>query len=155
VSSVPLGVLVARDEASPAWMIDRWRAIGVLLDPPAIETSPLSFQHAKPVHAATLPLVLDCRKAMDYSVNLANGVPSVYVVLRDRARRDNWPEVRLISASPFEVQPYLGNGIETVDRVPMPSRLVDLVRQIITLGTTAAPLAGGTGSNLDLSAGTR
>lgn len=70
---------------------------------------------------------------MDYKVNLANGEPSVYVVLAESTRRVAAPrvDVRLVSASPFEVQPYRDAGHEMVDRVPMPPRLVALVRALI------------------------
>lgn len=126
--SIPLGVLVTRED--DAWLANRWRAVGVFLDPPG--TPSARSTRGAPYHAATMPLHLDCRKSMEYKVNLANGEPSIYVVMAEDARRPTGPQVqiRLVSASPFEVQPYRDDH-GTVDRVPMPPQLIELVRSLL------------------------
>ena len=82
-------------------------------------------------HAATLPLVLHRKETTGYRVNLANGVPSVYVVLREDPTASDPVQVHLVSASPFEVQAYGESGMETVERVAMPERLVALVQAFV------------------------
>ena len=84
-------------------------------------------------HAATLPLVLHRKETMSYRVNLANGEPSIYVVLReDPESGDSMPvTVHTVTASPFEAQAHSNLAFDTVDRVPMPDRLVELVQAFI------------------------
>jgi len=133
--SVPLGVIVSRETLGDPWQMYRWRPIGVVLDAPP---APLwrEIHREKGIihyHAATLALRLDAGEAMAYRVNLANGVPCVYVVMSEdggnsKMRRST---VRHVTASPFEVQAFGGHGAETVERVPMPAPLIDLVRSVI------------------------
>ena len=92
--------------------------------------------------AATLPLELDYRQVTAYRVNLANGVPSVYVGIQQHpAGGTEMPIlVRSVSASPFEAQGYR-SGYQMVERVPMPAQLVARVESFIADHGHAAPCA--------------
>lgn len=134
VVSIPLGVVVARERIDHPWQDYRWRPVSVFLDAPPVEgwrelRRGAGFVH---YHAATLLLDLHRKETTSYQVNLANGLPSVYVVLREREGESETPmEVHLVTASPFEAQAYDGSGFEIVERVEMPDRLVALVERFI------------------------
>ena len=132
--TIPLGVVVAREKVDYPWLDYRWRCTGVLLNAPPGEWR-LLRRGTDSVHyyVGTLPLSLHRKETMSYQVNLSNGEPGVYVVLRED---QNLPperplEVILLTASPFEAQAYGESGFQTVDRVSMPEPLVDLVEEFI------------------------
>lgn len=131
--TVEVGIVVAREKIDHPWQDFRWRPVSVFLDAPAkaewreLHRGP-GFVH---YHAATLPLVLHRKETTGYSVNLANGVPSLYVVMREDPSSSDPVQVHFVSASPFEVQPYIESGMQTIERVAMPERLVALVQTFI------------------------
>ena len=133
--TVPLGVVIAREKVEHPWQDYVWRPVSVFLDAEPVAEWRL-LRHGpgfEQYHAATLPLEFHRKETASYRVNLANGVPSVYVVLRDGAEgASTYPmHVHLVTASPFEVQAY-GHGIEEiVGRVAMPERLVALTQEFI------------------------
>jgi len=133
--AVPLGVVIAREKIDHPWQEYRWRAVSVFLDAP--ETANWRMLLNEPAmtqyHAATLPLVLHRRESMAYRVNLANGEPSIYVVLREESDPESdFPVgVHGITASPFEAQTHGEFAFDSVDRVAMPERLVDIVQSFV------------------------
>lgn len=133
--TITLGVVVAREKIDHPWQEYRWRAVSVFLDAPErANWKPLvSEPHSAQYHAATLPLVLHRKESMSYRVNLANGEPSVYVVLREDDDEDSgFPvSVHAVTVSPFEAQMHGELAFDSVDRVPMPDRLVGLVEAFI------------------------
>lgn len=133
--SVPVGIVVSRETVDHPWEEIRWRSVGVLLDPPAKAqwrevARGRGYAH---YHAATLSLTLTRKCAMNYRVNLANGVPSVYLVIRQRpgAGADVPIEVCRVSASPFEIDAQSLDTSEHIERVPMPAELVALVQSFV------------------------
>lgn len=143
--AIPLGIVVACEKVVHPIADVRWRAVDVMLDPPSrsdwreLSRGP-GYQH---YHAATLPLVLSAQNLMDYRVNLANGVPSVYVVVQARpgASADTPIDVRAISASPFAAELFSDDSRARVERVAMPRGLVVAVEQFIAecMSPAAAP----------------
>lgn len=133
--AIPLGVVVVREKIDHPWQDYRWRAVGVFLDAPeqANWRKLLSEPNMTQYHAATLPLVLHRRETMAYRVNLANGEPSVYVVLReDNESGSEFPVVvHGVTASPFEAQTHGEFAFDSIDRVAMPERLVALVEAFV------------------------
>lgn len=133
--SIPLGVVVAKEKLSNPWQDHRWRPVSVFFDAPDVaQWQELGrgpgYVH---YHAATLILTLHRRETMAYRVNLANGDPTLYVVLRDDAEDTaNRPvDVHLITASPFEAQSHGDLGFDFVEAIPMPERLVSILRNFI------------------------
>ncbi|MGD9786243.1 MAG: DUF3305 domain-containing protein [Hyphomicrobiaceae bacterium] len=133
--TVPLGLVVARERIDHPWQEYRWRAHSVFLDAPAEASWRKIYSSAGTdhYHAATLPLVLHRKEAMSYRVNLANGEPSLYVVMREDSDGENGAPISVhsVTASPFEAQSYGNMAFEQVDRVGMPHRLVELVRAFV------------------------
>lgn len=133
--TIALGVIVAREKIDHPWQEYRWRAISVFLDAPqsANWKTLVTEPHMTQYHAATLPLVLHRKETMSYRVNLANGEPSVYVVLREDDDPDaDFPvSVHAVTASPFEAQMHGELAFDSVDRVLMPERLVALVEAFV------------------------
>ena len=138
--SIPLGVIIAREKISNPWQDYRWRPVSVFFDAPTtpewteLRKGP-GFVH---YHAATLILTLHRKETMAYRVNLANGEPSIYVVLRDDGEdSEGRPiDVHLLTASPFEAQSHGDLGFDFVEAVPMPDRLVGIVENYITVHHT-------------------
>ena len=133
--SIPVGIVVAREKIAHPWQTYRWRPVSIFLDAPNITQWRELRRDDKSVlyHAATLNLELFRKETTAYQVNLANGEPTVYVVLReDPDTDDDWPvEVNLVTASPFEAQSHGDVGLDSVDGVPMPQQLVDIVHAFI------------------------
>ena len=132
--TIPLGVVVAREALDHPWQSHVWRPLSVFLGAPAIsawrelQRGP-GFEH---YHAATLLMELHRNETAGYKINLSNGVPSIYVVLRETPENDNAPlDVHLVTASPFDVQAYGANSGEIIGRVTMPDELVELVTAFI------------------------
>ena len=132
---IPLGVVIGREKVDHPWQEFVWRPVAVFMEaPPVNEWRPLrSTAKMQLYHAATLPLDLHPKETTSYQVNLTNGTPSVYVVLRETSGpNQRWPVyVHMITASPFEAQAYGDSGFERVERVPMPEPLVSLVDQYV------------------------
>lgn len=133
--TVPLGVIVVREANSHSWEEFRWRTVGISLDTldkadwrgRAREGSRSGY------HAATVPLTLQSKETISYRVNLANGEPCLYVVLRQDplAPAEQPISVRCVTASPFEAQAHTDISLDWVDRVPMPARLVSIVEGFV------------------------
>ncbi|MEQ1711117.1 MAG: DUF3305 domain-containing protein [Hyphomicrobium sp.] len=147
--SVPIGVIVARERSSDPWHDYRWRPVSVVMNPPegAAWREVERGRDFVRYHAATMPLVLTAKEKIAYRVNLANGVPSVYVVLReDRATGAAMPvSVAHLTASPFEIQAFgqdFDDGMsDIVERVPMPEQLVQLLQSYVDGKIQSAPLS--------------
>lgn len=141
--TIPLGVVVACEKIDHPWQEYRWRAVGVFLDAPEkANWRPLrKDQSSTHYHAATVPLVLHRKETMSYQVNLANGEPSLYVVLREQSDSDADRPVSVcqVTASPFEAQSHDNLAFDIVDRVAMPERLVALVEAFIDEHHTEEP----------------
>jgi len=135
--SIPVGVVVAREKIAHPWQSYRWRPVSVFLDAPKIEGWRELRRDDRSVlyHAATLNLELFRKETTAYQVNLANGEPTVYVVLReDPDTDDDWPvEVHLVTASPFEAQSHGDVGLDNVEGVAMPAQLVETVHAFIEM----------------------
>lgn len=135
VIEVPLGVTVIREKIDNPWQDCIWRPASVFLDAPPVtewrllRTGP-GIEH---YHVATLPLELHRKETAGYRVNLANGEPSVYVVMRfGGADGGGDPvHVHLLTASPFDIEAYGINSDEIIGRVAMPEPLVELVQAFI------------------------
>ncbi len=156
--TVPLGVIVVREAMSHSWEEFRWRTVCVSLD--ALDKADwrrnARTKGLPEYHAAMVPLTLHSKETISYRVNLANGEPSLYVVLRHdpQASAGHPITVRCVTASPFEAQAYSDVALDWVDRVPMPARLVGIVQGFVahdcmddevpeTPGSSAIGAAGG------------
>ena len=72
------------------------------------------------------------KDAASYHVNISNGVPLLYVVTRDPAHGSGAPlSVRFVSASPFEAQSLAESGLDVIERIPMPDRLLAMVSEFV------------------------
>ncbi len=136
--TIDLGVVVEKRRIDHPWQEWSWLPVAVIPGAPKVEgwtvmtTDPDCIQY----HAATLPLELHRKETEGYLVNLADRVPSVYVVLRDNDDDDEDEEggedtpmtVHLVSASAFDAQDYMDSGEEIVEAVPMPPDLIAWVQ---------------------------
>ncbi|MEL7048182.1 MAG: DUF3305 domain-containing protein [Pseudomonadota bacterium] len=135
--SIPLGVIVSKERTSNPWQDYRWRPVSVFFDAPPnagwseVRRGP-GFVH---YHAATLILSLVRSETMAYRVNLANGEPSLYVVLKDGSGANHAVaspiDVHMLTASPFEAQNHGDLGFDIIEAVRMPDRLIGIVENFI------------------------
>ncbi len=132
--TIPVGIVVARETVDHSWPATRWRVAGLLLDPPAEAhwRKVAGVANTPRYHAATLPLSLVAKDIASYQVNLSNGVPSVYVIAREQGQDAGAPlAIRHVSASPFEVRSLAVDGLDSVESVAMPDRLLTTVARFI------------------------
>ena len=126
---MPVGVIVRKTPGVTRWARWSWRAVALL--PGA---GPADWQELRregetvEYHAATLPLSLWPDETEAYMVNLSDGQPSLYLVLRDELKGETPLNAVLITASPFEGQDYADTGEEIVEKIPMTEGLIAWVR---------------------------
>ncbi len=133
--SIPLGIVVARQELEHPWQDYTWRPAGVIVGAPnlpawkEVDSGP-GWTH---YYAATVPLELHRRETEAYRVNLNNLKPAVYVVLREGegSETDRPVEVHLATVSAYEAQDYLDSGEDIVEPVTMPETLVAWIEKFI------------------------
>lgn len=133
-TTLPIGVIVLREEIDNAWQPVVWQPVSVFLHAAPVESWRELRRDARRVHyhAATLPLELHRKETASYIANLGSGRPSVYVVARDQPEDGERPiRIHLATASPFEVQAYGATEGERVHELDMPSALVELVAAFV------------------------
>ncbi len=126
---MPVGVIVRKTPGVTRWAKWNWRAVAVL--PGAAPADWVELRRegdAVEYHAATLPLNLWADETEAYMVNLSDGQPSVYLVLRNDLDGNRPMDAALITASPFEGQDYADTGEEIVEKIPMTEGLIAWVR---------------------------
>ena len=84
-------------------------------------------------HAATLLLELFRKETESYIVNLTDGMPRLYVVLRedDEGTSEHDYVPFLVTASPHEAQDYLDSGEEIVEGIPMPPGVFEWLQAFV------------------------
>lgn len=126
---MPLGVVVRKTPGVTRWAKWNWTAVAIL--PGAAQAHWSELRHegdSVEFHAATLPLTLYSADTEAYRANLADHMPSVYVVMRASPDCPDPFRVELVTASPYEGQDYADNGEDLVEKVPMPEGLIAWVR---------------------------
>lgn len=126
---MPVGVVVRKTPGVTRWAKWNWRAVASLPGAGPADWVELRREgDAVEYHAATLPLTLWADETEAYMVNLSDGQPSIYLVLRDALDGERPMDAVLITASPFEGQDYADTGEEIVEKIPMSEGLIAWVR---------------------------
>nr|WP_174818378.1 DUF3305 domain-containing protein [Ruegeria atlantica] len=126
---MPVGVIVRKTPGVTRWARWNWRAVALLPGAGPADWQELRREgDAVEYHAATLPLTLWADETEAYMVNLSDGLPSLYLVLRDELKGETPLNAVLITASPFEGQDYADTGEEIVEKIPMTEGLIAWVR---------------------------
>lgn len=126
-ASIPVGVVIVREEIDSPWQDCIWRAVDVLPGAPPVEgwKELARTDGAIRYHAATVSLELHRKETEAYLYNLEGGDPVLYAVLSENdGEEDGFPyRVHLLTASPFEAQDYLDGGDDIVEPVKMPDEI--------------------------------
>lgn len=133
--SMPVGVIVVREEIDNPWVDAIWRPIAILPGAAPVE----GWRELKRAdrwvqyHAATVPLELYRKETEAYKFNLEGSEPVVYVVLVLAEDHDEaFPYVvHLVTASPFEAQDYLDSDEAIVEPIRMPEPLAQWVAEFV------------------------
>lgn len=128
--TMPLGVVVRKSPGVTRWAKWAWRVSAVL--PGAAQANWRELRRdgeTVEYHAATLPLTLWAAETEAYLTNLADGAPSIYVVLRNEPDGNAPLDVAVVTASPFEAQDYTDNGDDLVEKVPMSAGLAAWIEE--------------------------
>jgi hypothetical protein len=135
ISTIPIGIIVARERVRHPFPDSRWRPVSVIVDSPDARgwrvirrDDDYSLFHAGPVD-----LRLTSAESPAYRINLSFGRPVVYIVLSETPPSSPQPvNVAALSASPFEAQ-RLGetSGLGQVERVEMPPPLVGRLQEFV------------------------
>lgn len=124
-TDLPLGVVIRRTPGVTRWAKWSWSVAAVLPGAAPADWAELRRDgDCIEYHAATLPLTLWPDQTDAYLINLADRVPSIYVILRPAASGPAPLEVSLVTASPFEGQDYADTGEEIVEKVAMTDGLI-------------------------------
>lgn len=142
--TISLGVVVERRKIDHPWADYSWKPTSVIPGAGPVEEWKQIAAGEDYVwyHAATLPLTLYRSDTEAYLVNLADAVPSVYVILRqaDTASPDDQAYyVFDVTASPYEAQDYLDPAADIVEPVPMPPALIAWVEEFINAHHVEVP----------------
>jgi hypothetical protein len=134
--SIPMGVIVAREDIDSQWQDHVWRPIGVLPGAPEIEewTELRRGEGWVHFHAATVRLELFRKETDSYKFNLEGSEPSLYIVLSDEDDDDDDDRplsVHMVTACPYEAADYLDSGEQIVEAVAMPPEIYALVSDFI------------------------
>ncbi|KIC44179.1 molybdopterin-guanine dinucleotide biosynthesis protein MobA [Ruegeria sp. ANG-S4] len=126
---MPVGIIVRKTPGVTRWARWNWRAVAALPGAGPADWVELRREgEAVEYHAATLPLTLWADETEAYMVNLSDGQPSLYLVLRDELKGEHPLNAVLVTASPFEGQDYADTGEEIVEKIPMSEGLIAWVR---------------------------
>lgn len=138
VASLPVGVIIERRRIDHPWQEWSWCASDVIPGAAPIEQWKLlrESDDLQQYHAATEQLELFRKDTESYLYNLNSPQPSLFIVIRefddDEDEDHEFPVyVHLVTASPFEAQDYLDSSEETVDAVPLPKVLVELLKEFV------------------------
>ena len=133
--SIPVSVVVAREDIDSQWQDHIWRPVSVLPGSPDVDEWTELQRGEGWVHyyAATVELELFRKETDAYKFNLEGREPVVYVVLSDEDDiEDDRPiGVHLVTASPYEAADYLDSGEQIVEAVAMPVELFALVSDFV------------------------
>ncbi len=124
---MPVGVLLAARPPKTAWGEEQWTPHDIVAG--TTDLAPWTKMRAEDDatiwYAGQFELSLFVAETVMYRMNLAEPVPSIYVVLR---RDPSLPApgivVRHVTASPGEAEAFTVDGVHTVEKVPMTAPLV-------------------------------
>lgn len=133
--SIPVGVIVSREDADNPWQDFVWRAAGIVIGADhgdgwrELNREPGAVRY----YAGTCDLEVFRKETEAYQVNLNNRQPVVYIVMREAEEEnpDRPIEVHLVTVSAYEAQDYLDSGEEIVDTIAMPDTLVAWLQRFI------------------------
>jgi len=133
--SIPLGVVIAREDIDSRWQDHVWRPIGILPGAPPVGDW-REMQRGEGwvhYHAATVPLELFAKETEAYKYNLEGREPSIFIVFsgEEDEENDRPLSVHLATASPYEAADYLDSGEQTVEPVAMTPELLALVSEFV------------------------
>jgi len=133
--SIPVGVVIAREDIDSPWQEHVWRPIGVLPGAPSIDewTELRRGDGWVHYHAQTVTLELFRKETDSYKFNLEGREPVVYIVLSDdEDDEDDRPlGVHMVTVCPYEAADYLDSGEQIVEPVAMPPELFALVNDFV------------------------
>lgn len=133
--TMPVGIVIERRPSSSPWLDWVYMPVAVLPGAgPVTEWRLIREENGvQQYHAATLLLELFRKETESYIVNLTDGMPRLYVVLREDdegiSEHDYVPF--LVTASPHEAQDYLDPGEEIVEGIPMPPGVFDWLQAFV------------------------
>ena len=134
-TSIPVGIVLAREAIDHPWQDHRWRPLDVLVGAPELERGAILKSEDGFTHyfAGQFEIELHRKETSAYVVNLENEPPSVYVVICE-VEDDEEPlpfEVRLVTMSPFEAQDFLDTGEDIVEAIPMIDPLIAWLERFV------------------------
>jgi len=133
--SIPIGVVVAREDIESQWQDHVWRPVGVFLGALEIDewTELRRGEGWVHYHAATVPLELFRKETDSYKFNLEGEEPAIYIVLSDEDDDDDDRPlgVHMVTVCPYEAADYLDSGEQIVEPVAMPPEVFALVSDFI------------------------
>jgi len=130
---LPIGVIVERCKTSSPWSEYSWRPIAVLGGLPEADpwTRLSGEDDTVTFYAGAAEIELYRTETENYRANLASAAPSVWVALLSSAGNPPY-EVAAATADPAEGEAWTEPGQGTVEAVPMPTSVRDVIASFIS-----------------------
>ena len=132
--TMPVGVVVERQQIDNPWQKWRWRPVAVITGaaPPAAGSELARGPGFVRFFGGTLPLELHRKETEAYKRNLSNRPPSIYVALRSDSECPGDMDYRpvAVTASPYLAEDLL-DGEDIVEALAMPGGLIAWVQAFI------------------------
>ena len=132
--TMPVGVVVERQDIDNPWQKWRWRPVAVMTGaaPAAGGSELLRGKGFVRYFGGTLPLELHRKETEAYRRNLSNAPPTIYVALRSDSAvtGDMLYRPVEVTASPYIAEDLL-DGDDIVEALPMPDGLIAWVQAFI------------------------
>jgi hypothetical protein len=129
---IPVGVVVERTKGATQWVDVIWRPVNVLSGAP--DTAPwtkLSDDGERATfYAGAAEIELYRSESGNYRDNLASRQPSVWVVLRATGGEPPYA-IAAVTVDPAEGESFTEVGQDTVEAVPMPEAIEDMVAAFV------------------------
>jgi len=132
--SIPLGIVVRRTPGVTRWAEWVWKAVAVLPGAGPADWQELRREgDVREYHATTVDLELFRSDTEAYLTGISTQMPAIYVVMREATDPDakHPVEVVLATVSPYDAQDYDDSGEEIVEKVAMPTGLIDWIKAFV------------------------
>jgi len=132
--SIPLGIVVRRTPGVTRWAKWVWKAVAVLPGAGPADWQELRREgDVREYHATTVDLELFRSDTEAYLTGISTQMPAIYVVMREATDPDakHPVEVVLATVSPYDAQDYDDSGEEIVEKVAMPTGLIDWIKAFV------------------------
>ena len=130
IAEMPVGIVLRRSPGVTRWVAQVWTFAGIIAHAPRADWTLLREDgDVAEYHAATLTVQMHRRDTDSLVLNLTSAQPSIWVALRGTGR----PTPTHVTVSPFEAGFHEVDAEDRVEKVAMPTGMVEWVETFVAL----------------------